>query len=105
LRHVQYQHQGSEEQSSAIFWDGKMNNSGGLILTLEGLDNVNTPEIVNEFETGVLELTIPVGVVSSSSIQIPLAERIKVENNKHSKQVKVHSINISASPIYAFISI
>lgn len=64
---------GSEES-----WDCEL--SDGSILTLDGLDELDSPEIVGQFESGVSEITIPKGVVSETSITIPPTSRIQVDS-------------------------
>ena len=52
----------------------------GDILALYGLDELDNPEIRNEFESGVSIITIPRGIVDQNSIQIPPSTKILVNN-------------------------
>ncbi len=75
-RHVQF-----ESGPSRHIWECELLDSSGTILTLEGLDNVKTPAIVEQFESGVSVITIPGGIVDELSIQIPSNARIQVDNS------------------------
>lgn len=68
---------GSTRSEAEEAWDCEL--PGGSILTLDGLDELESPEIIEQFESGVSEIAIPGGVVAETSIIIPPTSRLKVD--------------------------
>lgn len=80
-KHIQYE-PGTTDHGPETVWECELLDSSARILTLEGLDDLDTPEIINEFQSGLSEIIIPGGVIGESSIFIPPSARIQVDNIK-----------------------
>jgi len=85
-RHIQYE-PGAHDRGPDAVWDCELLDSSGQILTLDGLDDLDTPEIVEEFESGVSKITIPGGIIDETSIFIPPTARIEIDNSKSRRKL------------------
>jgi len=85
LKHVLYERNALNEGSTSEWtcqmlptpsYDGTVN-----IFELEGLDTLDEPEIVEDFESGVTRIIIPGAIIRESSIIIPQGTHIHVNND------------------------
>lgn len=83
LKHILYEepHRGSSSDWECQLLPSSSNATSGEIRKLDGLDTIGNPGIVGEFKSGTTLVTIPGGVIHESSIFIPAATFISVDNN------------------------
>lgn len=67
-RHIQYEH-GTLNAGPDTVWECEMlDGLSGNILPLEGLDMIDSPDVIKEFKSRVTEISIPGGIIHEFSI-------------------------------------
>lgn len=79
LKRITEYEAGESHSTSKESWDCELPN--GSILSLQGLDELDSPEIMMQFQSGISELTIPGGTIDRDHIFIPPTAAIRVDNH------------------------
>lgn len=81
LKHILYE-KGAVNPGPPSEWECQLLEANGHILKLEGLEDLDKPEIVEDFISGVSRITIPGGAFDETSIYIPPNAEIVVDNSE-----------------------
>lgn len=91
LKHILYE-KDAVDPGAPWQWECQLlqpfaNRGNGNILELVGLDDLDNPNVVEEFLSGVTRISIPGGVIKDSSIIIPKGTKIIIDTNDRSPNI------------------